>query len=172
MHANSLGNDNFLDSRPGNADNSLQDISYSWREAEQLSQEVTLVTQKRYTLRKKEARALDGLDDTILNLAFDTSDTMQTTANSSITDSLESVGPFGTVPLVDQYYSSDSSYNQSRRRDIAFSYDSSSSGTGLSATPEGYQESRRQLQMDRMDALIAHLGNMNEGLNPGGIDGL
>ena len=43
---------------------------------------------------------------------------------------------------------------------------------GLSATPEGYLESRHQLQMDRMENLIAHLGNMKEGLNPARIDGL
>jgi len=65
------------------------------------------------------------------------------------------------APILEQQFSSDSSYVPSDRRDVAESFDTSASRSEAWATPEGYRETQHQAQMQNIDELAARLERAN-----------
>mmetsp|Transcript_5492 Transcript_5492/g.8104 ORF Transcript_5492/g.8104 Transcript_5492/m.8104 type:complete len:785 (+) Transcript_5492:1386-3740(+) len=129
------------------------------REENQLAQDVSEQTQRQYRTRR-QTEALEGLSDTMLSITFD--DGVSQTPPETEEDSIVGPGPFYVAPIVDCEFSSDSSYVQSRRRDVAHSYDTFTSSEDTTVTPEGYRDERRQQQLVRMDALIQDMEMLNQ----------
>ena len=66
------------------------------------------------------------------------------------------------MPIVDQEFSSDSSYQQSLRRDVVHSYDTFTQSEDTGVTPEGYRAERRRQQIVNMEVLVQKLVKINQ----------
>ena len=130
---------------------------YTQTEADQLIADVSTSTQSQYSQRKAKNPILLGLSDTILSREWDSA---QHSLDNGVMDdsSMESAGPFAEGPIIDQHFTSDSSYVPSRRRDVALSFDTITSSSATDMTPEGYRAARRVQRMRRIDDLIKYLG--------------
>jgi len=128
------------------------DLKHIQREDQQVSSEASAFTQARYKLRKQRPSGVEGLEGTILS----TINVGQTDTQHSF-DSILSPGPFHILPIVEQEISSDSSYQPSHQRDVAFDYAETTSSTISSGTPVGYRSFRRQSHLERADALLLRI---------------
>lgn len=126
------------------------------REEEQLRLEISGSTQQSYK-REASQPALDGLQHTILRSIFEDEGTQLREEGSDVSGIVSS-GPFGAQTILQYAASTDSSYVQSRQRDVEWSYDTFTS-SGTEVTPEGYRSDRRRLLLDRMDDIIQRLDN-------------
>ena len=120
------------------------------REYVQLSLDVLASTQHEFKTKKYCEPALLGLSDTVLSEEWQHA-TDSTDMQEFGEDSKVSPGSFTTVPIVDQTFSSDSSYAQTHRRDVGYSFDTVTSPSATEATPEGYRAAQRNYQLERID---------------------
>ena len=133
-------------------------ISYLQRDEIQL-RELSPATQSLSLQRGQPSKPVEGISGTILYRTFE-ADTEETMPNDRLlTDeySITEPGPFGQIPLIDQEFTSDSSYTWSRGRDVALSYDTLTDSSATDVTPDGYRAHRRRSTIAKMDQLISHL---------------
>lgn len=125
------------------------------REMQQLTQEISGQTQTNYTSRRQHHIIFDSLQTTELGSILDEGCSQSSIEQARSPDtSIVSAGPFHQRPLVDQDYSTDSSYVQSRRRDVAHSFDTFTASSATEATPAGYRAETHRHRLDRMDRLL------------------
>mmetsp|Transcript_24137 Transcript_24137/g.34594 ORF Transcript_24137/g.34594 Transcript_24137/m.34594 type:complete len:1267 (+) Transcript_24137:682-4482(+) len=135
---------------------------YSQRETDQMETEVSDFTKSQYNLRRQKAIVVEGLGDTFFCNELDEEEQPGWYEMRS-EDSIVSPGPFHAATVLEQTFSSDSSYIQSRRRDIAYSFDTFTTSSATIPTPEGYRAERRIAQMDHIDHLAEGIERMNQG---------
>ena len=82
-----LENEDSLSQEKGGVDSRGPKVRYSWREEEQLTQEMTAATQQRYNLWKGGKLVVQGLNDTILSKVYDSYDSLQDTSTQRTNDS-------------------------------------------------------------------------------------
>lgn len=104
---------------------------------------------------------MEGLSDTILSSILEVEALARQEELEDSEGSILDPGPFHAVPLVDLELTLDSSYEPSRRRDVALSCDTFTSSGDTTATPEGYREEKRRQQIDRMDILLQNIVRLN-----------
>lgn len=124
------------------------------REIQQLRQEISESTQATYTSRRQPHVVFSDLQATQLGSILDEgySQSFIEYAASPET-SIASAGPFHQRPLLDQVYSTDSSYVQSRRRDVVHSFDTITASSATERTPDGYRAATNRQLLNRMDCL-------------------
>ena len=150
---------NSLDFAPPRSD-PFAPVLHSSREEAQLTQEVSPITQRQYRSRNNPQQEVEGLSATVLSSIFDlSSESTETPLKDD--DSIVAVGPFGSIPLIQQEFSSDSSYLLSNHRDVALSFDTYTHSSHTSATPQGYRSERRHQQIERIDNLSQYIDGIN-----------
>ena len=103
---------------------------------------------------------MEGLRNTCFSSIVEAS-AIKSGVSDEGSDSIVSPGPFGTVPLIDREFSSDSSYQLSRKRDVQHSYDTLTHTSSGEITPEGYRAEMRRRQIDQIDQLIQRMGSIS-----------
>ena len=132
----------------------LQGDHLRQREIEQITQELSPTIQQRCKRLQQALPPLEGFCDTILEGEQEPEGDLEHSSPETIGGSFPSPGPFHVAPIVDRDTSSDSSYQPSGRRDVAFDYDDTTSSIISLGTPKGYRSIYRQRQIDRAESLL------------------